>query len=642
MKAILDRILVFGENNEKREVSFTDGLNIITGDSKTGKSALLEIVDYCLFSSRSTIPKGVVENFSILYSIILKTNDKYIIIARPSSRTGNGGKAFLRIETNESIPKSIDITFFDSLTARTLKDVQLEVEKHLGLSVSDTRMNEEEDRVNAGKASLRSFVPFLFQHQNLIANKHSVFYRFDDFYKRKKTIDDYPVIIGWEHSEYFLYSRELEQKQKELKIFDKQQKSLELGKADFTDRLETLLTNYFSTIGLELQKGLPLAELKKIANNLPDFKNSSNSEINLNIKHKEKEAERQELKEKLDSTQDLINALEKNSGLSYDHTIQLNFLSAAGSVSSTENLACPICLNPAPKTLEKMETLKVSRENLQRELVKISTYTEDNSQQIEILRKERNDLKRKIGKISSEMTFIESQNKELKKTNSLRDQAIFAKGVTQSNINYLFSLAKDSPLSKDRDALVERISWLTSKLSGFDLKAKISKAEAFLSETMTTICNSLDFEEELKPGVLRFTLNDFVFYYNFMDKEKIHLSEMGSGANWLACHLSLFLSLLHLNCAEKNSSIPAFLIIDQPSQVYFPTRYGQDEEKTDAELDENIQQVINIFRVILNSLASIQKDSGFLPQVIVLEHADEPEFKDYVRARWKKNGEKLI
>lgn len=68
----------------------------------------------------------------------------------------------------------------------------------------DTRTDEEEDkRKSGGKVTMRSFVPFLFQHQNLIANKHSLFYRFDDFYKRKKTIDDYPILMGWGNADFF-------------------------------------------------------------------------------------------------------------------------------------------------------------------------------------------------------------------------------------------------------------------------------------------------------------------------------------------------------------------------------------------------------------------------------------------------------
>ena len=56
MNAIISDIVLFSDSGDKRHLTFESGLNIITGDSKTGKSALIEIVDFCLFSKRSTIP----------------------------------------------------------------------------------------------------------------------------------------------------------------------------------------------------------------------------------------------------------------------------------------------------------------------------------------------------------------------------------------------------------------------------------------------------------------------------------------------------------------------------------------------------------------------------------------------------------
>ena len=71
MKAIIESINIFSESGEHRFIELTSGLNVITGDSKTGKSALLEIVDYCLFSKTSSIPKGVITTFAYFYSVVL-------------------------------------------------------------------------------------------------------------------------------------------------------------------------------------------------------------------------------------------------------------------------------------------------------------------------------------------------------------------------------------------------------------------------------------------------------------------------------------------------------------------------------------------------------------------------------------------
>jgi predicted AAA+ superfamily ATPase len=59
---ILD-IILYSFNGERRILSLRPGeLNIITGASKTGKTALIEIIDYCLGSDECKIPEGVIRS----------------------------------------------------------------------------------------------------------------------------------------------------------------------------------------------------------------------------------------------------------------------------------------------------------------------------------------------------------------------------------------------------------------------------------------------------------------------------------------------------------------------------------------------------------------------------------------------------
>ena len=71
MKSYIKAIIIFNKNGEKRVVPLEQGVNIITGESKTGKSALVEIIDYCLCSTRCTIPKGKITDFSYLYTLVM-------------------------------------------------------------------------------------------------------------------------------------------------------------------------------------------------------------------------------------------------------------------------------------------------------------------------------------------------------------------------------------------------------------------------------------------------------------------------------------------------------------------------------------------------------------------------------------------
>ena len=55
MKSYIKAIMVFNKFGKLRMVPMKAGVNIVTGESKTGKSALVEIMDYCLCSSRCTM-----------------------------------------------------------------------------------------------------------------------------------------------------------------------------------------------------------------------------------------------------------------------------------------------------------------------------------------------------------------------------------------------------------------------------------------------------------------------------------------------------------------------------------------------------------------------------------------------------------
>ena len=52
MKSYIKDIVIFNKNGEKRVVPLEQGVNIITGESKTGKSALVEIIDYPLYDTQ--------------------------------------------------------------------------------------------------------------------------------------------------------------------------------------------------------------------------------------------------------------------------------------------------------------------------------------------------------------------------------------------------------------------------------------------------------------------------------------------------------------------------------------------------------------------------------------------------------------
>ena len=150
---------------------------------------------------------------------------------------------------------------------------------------------------------------------------------------------------------------------------------------------------------------------------------------------------------------------------------------------------------------------------------------------------------------------------------------------------------------------------------------------------------NLDFEEEFLPTDISLDLKDLSMINRDKKYGKMGLSDLGSGANWLAFHLAASLAMQRLFVSKAKSVVPNFLFLDQPSQVYFPRDF---EDKND-----DIKKVENIYFQIAKFVQETKREQGFYQQVIVLDHADNLDLKQYnynkfVRARWHSKESALI
>ena len=342
MNITIKKIIIFNENGKSRDIEFEDGLNIITGDSKTGKSAIIEIIDYCLFSSRSSIPKGKITDFADLFVVIYKVNDFYLIVGRPAQKTGNMNFAYLNIESeyNDSLSE-MKKSYFDNLSLRAIKkDVQPEFEQYIGLSVDNI---ENDSLMNKSKLSIRDTISFLFQHQNLIANKHALFYRFDDITKRKRVIESLPVLLGSVDENYYDLIRQEKDKKREIKTEKLIIEKLKTSKENETVFLRDSIQLYYSFLGLTLEENLTLTDLKRIGRNLPfppEILNDQ-SKLYLDISRYEKERNLKFIEK--ESIENALANLYQTSDDGYDYAKELMKVYSFQKHNTTSiNLNCPL------------------------------------------------------------------------------------------------------------------------------------------------------------------------------------------------------------------------------------------------------------------------------------------------------------
>ncbi len=638
MKSYIKAIIIFNENDEKRLVPLKQGVNIITGESKTGKSALVEIIDYCMCSTRCTIPKGKITDFSYLYVLVMAIGDNTYIIGRYNWE--NGGKMYFSKEEKDFNYNSLSLGYFSKKTTLLYKDAQYEIECALGLFV--TNMATDVDQ-QGKKASLRNMVSYLFQHQNLMASKFALFYRFSDYYKRKDIIDQFPVFAGMISQEYYSDLIQLNTLKARLKQKYKKQKANEKSTAYIKENLSPLLADYFALLEKDFDDKISAQKMLKLASNLPEFDDTQLfGESKIAARYSELNEELEELRNEEREILLKLKNVDNASKTGNEFTEMLIDLRQQTTVAQIEasKYTCPLCGHDCQEIVENDSQLIEATEWLDNELKITEKCTADFSEDVRKLKDEHLKIDAKIKEVWKQIKTIEQKFISSKALVSKREKVNYAKARIG-----LYAEMSDSGIfetvDEDIAALKEKIKQLEEKIQGFDVDAKKAKAQAFLSESMNRLSLSLDFEDEYRPINLNFGLIDETFdiYQYQNNREKIHLYEMGSGANWVSCHIALFLSFLRYFAKHNNSPMPLFMFFDQPSQVYFPQGDSKDDEVTQADL----MAVNKMYKTIFDEINSIGEDTGILPQIIIVDHVDgknlecKEEFEEYIRCNWRNN-----
>jgi len=212
----IDSIILYGTKNRTRELKFKQGkVNIITGQSRTGKSALIDIIDYCLGRSTFRIFEGVNRDVVLWYAIKLQINSTQVFIAKPAPKNGAGSQSTAHLR----IANSIDIPPMSDLTINTNDDG---ITNHLSslLHISPNLNVPPEDRTRAPlQATIAHTKFFLFQEQGEIANRSLLFHRQSEQFMPQAIKDTLPYLLGAVHEDKLTLSqeeRELKKKHSEL------------------------------------------------------------------------------------------------------------------------------------------------------------------------------------------------------------------------------------------------------------------------------------------------------------------------------------------------------------------------------------------------------------------------------------------
>lgn len=660
MNCYVRYIGVVDKDDRIHAVEFTRGLNIITGKSSTGKSAILEIFDYCLGSSEDTIPDGKLTERGKTFFTVLQFPKLTLVLGR----TAASKRCFLREVTGTEADNILELMgrveyFFDERYYIHKDQFLKSLGKFFGITMENIDTDPMYKQVTGAKGatpSVRSFPSFMLQHQNLVANKHAIFYRFDEKVKRDQAIDHFKILMGIVKEDYFDVYKDLteasyELRRVELKI-PKDDKAREMAIAKFN----RLLDQYQALAGKPLfdmtadEIFLKPKEALRLMLATPVYVDglADDYERTLNTLRDQKAKLVAELRSAIGRLNLLERSVEQVKGIGTSYAS----LTVPRS-TSFDHTFCPICESHSDIPEDQANKLTQAIEWLNTEL-RLSSYARESlGQESRDLRKEIKEIRLKLKSVQTSLKPFEEHDRRVAEASSLEDAPKKAKLLLEIAIDE-FIENPPSDLKKMKEYWAEQVKKYQGLLDKYDVDIELDRLSRDINKKMKEIGQRFHFEETYRKGSLRFDINTFDLWHEKEAHKKVFLRSMGSGANWVYSHLTLFMALHYQFAARGDEcAIPPILFLDQPTQVYFPSKdEGEEfeaenlraEDTQGVELHDDIDAVSNMFTQMAKFCDDTAHETGVMPQIIVCDHADGLNlgqgynFKDFVRAKWRHRG----
>lgn len=198
-------IHIYSHNGQRRDLQFkVYGLNVITGRSSTGKSALSEIIEYCMGRSSFNVPEGIIRDKVAWFAVIYQFEREQVLVAKPTPPGGGASCSLLmyRRGTELRAPsfEDLEVNSDDEALVTLLSRL-------LGIPENRTDVALEHSR-DSYDANIKHTFYYLFQKQGLIANKDQLLYRQNEQYQQQTIRDTLPILLGVSsHDRYELESK---------------------------------------------------------------------------------------------------------------------------------------------------------------------------------------------------------------------------------------------------------------------------------------------------------------------------------------------------------------------------------------------------------------------------------------------------
>ena len=611
---------------EPRTLKFELGkVNVISGASRTGKSAVIPIIDYCLGSSTCSIPVNTIRKYCEWFGIVVATPQGEKLLARkePGAQRSTDEMFLLEAEKISKIPSRLTKNTTATAVKRLLDDLA-------NLSNLDFSGGEDASGFD-GRPAFRDLAAFTFQPQNVVANPDVLFFKTNTYEHREKLRKIFPYVLGAVTpalmAKQFELNRTrqlLRRKEKELKdvqavsarwLADLRSKFSEAQELGLIPRLEEeisrdqmieLLEEVITRTDLTLAVSTTtISDALRELNNLESEERDVSRELTT-LRHRLEEMNRMRV-----GVQQYDAALSVQRG-------RLQLSSWLESHASDES-DCPMCGSHTDSAKRKLQVLAQRLEE-----VETAAGADKEKEVPAAFDRELQRVTADVGEATERLRSVQIRKRALSsRSKEASEQQFSAKrterfiGNLESSLDLHRKLGSDSELVQEVRTLKETLLALEGELRGQDVEARKRRALRTINTNAGKLLPYLDIENPNDPISLE--TSDLTIKVLGVERDD-YLSEIGSGSNWLSYHLAVLLSLHQFYLSQRNSPVPGFLVLDQPSQVYFPKHVVSKniEKEDDPKVrDEDVDAVRKAFEV-MGSVVRGEKEKF---QLIVLDHA---------------------
>lgn len=639
MKFQILNILVYGANGQIRSIELKpDAVNVVTGQSKTGKSALIHIVDYCLGRRECNVPAGVIRKHVEWYAVKLQTSSGEVFIARRNPEPGKESSEDIYIErgTSLSFPEASSLT--KNANLETLASILNQV---LGIGEYTHEPKAGQTR-KTGTADIGKALFYCFQEQSEIDDQKFLFHRQGEPFMPQSIKDYLPYFLGAITDEFIQNKEELRKLNRKLKQVESRIAERNRLKGQNFERAFALLNEAKSVDLIAADEPLQdswsnvrqliEAALARNIDNDPAEPNVDVLNDLLDRQQRIRETYRIATSE-LKSLKDLkrsSNGFGSEMGEQKSRLESINIFGHTGDPNT-----CPLCSSTLPSAVPSAEAIRASLTDIDSQLEAVTNDTPHLDAMIAKAEDQLGEIKKQLDEVKASIISLQTTNQRISDLRDFNSRRAMIKGRLSLYLeNMPANDVDDSDDKLEAEKIAEQVRALEAVLDDETLAGRLESILSLVSAQITSLARKLEIEHSDSP--MRLDLKKLTIVADHADDGPIPMPKMGSGETWVGLHLVTHLAL-HNWFFKKQRPVPQFLFLDQPSQAYFPPDTSAEtvREQTEA-TNPDRQSVIRMFKLI------VEETKNF--QVIVTEHADirEDWYQALVRENWWDGKQKLV